>query len=153
MFINNQMVFLYIFPHYCVYMCLLCTPNTFLGGKWGYIWDVCVFQRPRTRQRKGPDLIPQKGEKRKLFFFKNQLREFFFQMSFYWRHPDCLKLPHAEKQSENVEFKSELIKIKLLSVESGAVRPSLLWVALSLSSEGAMSSGIQPPPPQNPNTH
>jgi len=74
-------------------------------------------------------------------------------MSFYRCHPDCLKLPHAEKQSENVEFKSELTKIKLLSVESGAVRPSLLWVALSLSSEGAMSSGIHPPPPQNPNTH
>jgi len=56
------------------------------------------------------------------FVLKN-LREICFAL--YCSHPDCLKLPHAEKQSENVEFKSELAKKKKL-LSGGSEWPSLL---------------------------
>lgn len=50
-------------------------------------------------------------------------------------HPDCLKLPHAEKQSENVDLKNFCFRVEL-------VLNSHLCFGL-LSSEGAMSSRIQ----------
>lgn len=118
---------LYIFPHYvctCVYM----HTNTF--------WKVrlhlgCMFQCPvplDCPSEEGPVLIQNKLE------FEGNLFCFFS----YCSHPDCLKLPHADKQSENVEFKkSELTKNISFQMDLG---PSLLWVFLS--SEGATSSVI-----------
>jgi len=99
-FISNQMV-LYIFPHYvctCVYM----HTNTF----WNMRLHLgCVFQCPVPLDCPSEEGdLPSSHPK---FVLKN-LREICFAL--YCSHPDCLKLPHAEKQSENVEFKSELTK-------------------------------------------
>lgn len=134
MFISNQMV-LYIFPHYvctCVYM----HTNTF----WNMRLHLgCVFQCPVPLDCPSEEGdLPSSHPK---FVLKN-LREICFAL--YCSHPDCLKLPHAEKQSENVEFKSELTK-KKFSFQVDLNGHLLLWVALS--SEGAMSSVIHQTPP------
>lgn len=63
----------------------------------------CMFQCPvplDCPSEEGPALIQHN-------WFRRILRENCLTF-FYCSHPDCLKLPHAEKQSENVEFKSEL---------------------------------------------
>lgn len=65
----------------------------------------CMFQCPvplDCPSEEGPVLI-----QKKIIFEEFEGNLFCF---FYCSHPDCLKLPHAEKQSENVEFKSELTK-------------------------------------------
>lgn len=61
-----------------------------------------MFQTSRCLGRpseEGPVLVPKNN------CFQKSLREICFNF-FYCSHPDCLKLPHAEKQSENVEFKT-----------------------------------------------
>lgn len=90
LFINNQMVYIY-FHIMCVHVSL-CTPTLF--GKWGDIWDVCFSWLPI---KEGPALIQK-------LVLKN-LMEVNFAFC-YCSPPDCLKLPHADKQSE--KLKSEL---------------------------------------------
>lgn len=102
----------------CVHVSI-CTPTLF--GKLG-----CMFQCPVSLD------CPSEGPVHIQKLVLKNLRKICFAF-FYCSHPDGLKLPHTEKQSENVEF----------SGGSGG------WLAIftmgSLSSEGAMSSVIQSP--------
>lgn len=55
-----------------------------------------------------PPPRPPRPKKKKEIYFEEEFALLFFFS--YCSHPDCSKLPHTDKQSENVEFKSELTK-------------------------------------------
>lgn len=90
----------------CVHVSI-CTPT--LSGKLG-----CMFQCPVSLDcpsEEGPVHIQK-------LVLKN-LGKFAWLFFFFCSHPDRLKLPHTEKQSENVEFKSELTKNELSGGSGG----------------------------------
>lgn len=122
-------------------MCLYAHQHFF--GKWGYIWDVlspspAALRRPVKRRPYSPASHP------------DFISVCFYFFAFHCSHPDCLKLPHAEKQKSD-QFKSGADQNQFL-LSGGSEWPSLLWVALS--SQGATSSVIQSlpnaPPPHTP---
>lgn len=131
----------------CVHVSI-CTPTLF--GKWGFIWDVCfIVLYPLTAHQK----------KACCFFFtpviiQNGLGKFEGNLfCFYCSHPDCLKLPHAEKQKWKcltLSLSRPTISFQVDLGLNGHLCIGLL--SLSLSSEGAVSSVIQSPPlfPQTP---
>lgn len=91
----------------CVHVSI-CTPTLF--GKWSYILG-CLFPCPvplDCPSEEGPVLIQNKLPEN----IRGEFISLFYYFFYYYSHPDCLKLPHGEKQSEHVEFKSELTKIK-----------------------------------------
>lgn len=78
-------------------------------------WDVCFrVLYPLTVHWKKAQFSSKTNIPKKIF--EGNSFPYFF-LFFYYSHPDCLKLPHGEKQSENVEFKSELTKIKTISFQ------------------------------------
>lgn len=97
MFINDQMV-LYIFPHYvctCVYM----HTNTF----WKVRFHLgCIFHCPLPLDCPLEESILTQLATIQSFLIKTGGNQVLFCCS----HPDCVKLPHAENQSENVDLKN-----------------------------------------------